>query len=395
MKVCGLDVHKDSVFMCILDENNQAIEKEFSTLTPELEKMRELLIETGVTKVAIESTGIYWIPIWRVLQKGNLEQKLVNPLFIKQLPGRKTDIKDARWIATVLQKDLVKGSYIPERGIQQLRQYTRRYVHLCENITRTEQEIDRQLHRCNIRITNFASKIGSVSVMKVVKAIVEGETAAEELKKHIHGRITNKHKEKIEASLKGVINDSDRFILRQNLNDWQMLGEQQKECVQQMESMCNMLYQEELQLLLTMPGVQKLSAMMLIAEIGVNLKAFASSKSLVGWAGLRPRNTQSAGKVKSRKTVNGNKYLRRILVQSAWAVTRMKTGFLNNKYHTLCKRMSAKKALIAIARKLLVVIWNILTKKQEYIEFIPKPNEDKRKKRILRLEKELAELTTA
>jgi transposase len=395
MKVCGLDVHKDSVFMCILDENNQAIQKEFSTLTPDLEGMRELLIETGVREVAIESTGIYWMPIWRVLEKGNLKLKLVNPLFIKQLPGRKTDIKDAHWIATVLQKDLIKGSYIPEKGIQQLRQYARRYVHLCENITRIEQEIDRQLHRCNIRITNYATKIGSISVMKVVKAIIEGETRANELKKHIHGRITNKYKEKIEASLTGVINDSDRFILSQNFKDWQMLNKQQKECIEQMENLCNKLYKEEVRLLMTIPGIQKLSAIMLIAEIGVDLKAFRTAKFLVGLAGLRPRNAQSAGKVKSRRTTNGNKYLRRILVQCAWAITRMKTGFLKTKYETLCKRMSAKKALIAIARKLLVIIWNVVLKKEEYIEFKPKIDETKRKKRILHLEKELAELRTA
>lgn len=222
MKVCGLDIHKDSVFICIIDENNQLIQKEFTTLTPDLERLRELLIISGVEKVAMESTGIYWMPIWRVLEIGKFDLKLVNPLFIKQLPSRKTDIKDAHWIATVLQKDLIKGSYIPEKGIQEMRQDERRYVYLCENITRVEQEIDRQLHRCNIRITNYAAKIGSISVMKVVKAIIEGETRADELKKLIHGRITNKYKEKIEASLCGVIIDADRFILGQNFEDWQM-----------------------------------------------------------------------------------------------------------------------------------------------------------------------------
>lgn len=395
MKVCGLDIHKDSVFMCIIDENNQLIQKEFTTLTPDLERMRELLVTTGVKKVAMESTGIYWMPIWRVLEKGNFDLKLVNPLFIKQLPGRKTDVKDAHWIATVLQKDLINGSYIPEKGIQEMRQYERRYVHLCENITRIEQEIDRQLQRCNIRITNYASKIGSQSVMKVVKAIIGGETRSCELKKLIHGRITNKHKEKIEASLSGVISEADRFILRQNFEDWEMANRQQKECLQHMEKMCDKLYKEELQLLISIPGIQKLSAMTLISEIGVDLKTFATAVSLVGWAGLRPRNDQSAGKVKSRKTTNGNKYLRRILVQCAWGITRMKSGFLKNKYDALCKRMSAKKALIAIARKLLVIIWNMLSKKEQYREFKVKPDKEKLKKRIVRLEKELAELKTA
>ena len=181
-KVSGLDVHKDSIFMCIMDDNNQVILEEFSTLTPDIERMRDLLKEQKVTEVAMESTGIYWIPIWRILE-GHFDLKLVNPYFIKQLPGRKTDVKDSQWIATVLQKKLIRGSYIPESNIQELRQYERRYVRLSENITRIEQEIDRHLHRSNIQITNYATKIGSKSVMSVVKAIIEGETNPEELLK--------------------------------------------------------------------------------------------------------------------------------------------------------------------------------------------------------------------
>jgi len=177
-KVCGLDVHKDTIFLCILAGNGQSLVKEFGANTPDIIEMRDLLISNHVHEVAMESTGVYWIPIWRIFQ-GHFDLKLVNPYFIKQLPGRKTDVKDAEWIATCLQKRLIKGSYIPGKNIQELRQYERRYVYLVGQVTRIEQAIDRQLHRCNIRITNFTSRVGSVSVMKVVQALINNETGSQ------------------------------------------------------------------------------------------------------------------------------------------------------------------------------------------------------------------------
>jgi len=390
-KVCGLDVHKDTIFLCILTGNGQTFLKEYSTLTPDIEAMRDLIKEQQVSEVAMESTGIYWIPIWRILQ-GHVEMKLVNPYFIKQLPGRKTDVKDSQWIATVLQKGLIRGSYIPGNHIQELRQYERRYVRICEQTTRIEQEIDRQLHRCNIRITNFTSKVGSASVMGVVRGLINGESTPEELIKHIHGRITNKHKEKIAASLKGIVADSDRFILRHNYEELELLTRQRQECVKEMEKICDTLYKEELKLLCTVPGIQKLSAMTIIAELGVDLKTFITAASLVGWAGLRPRNDESAKKIKSRKITNGNKYLRRILVQCAWAITRSKGCWLSGKFNELAKRRSQKKALIAIARKLLVIIWHILSTHEAYKEYKPKLSKEKKQKRIEWLEKQILEL---
>jgi len=390
-KVCGLDVHKDTIFLCILTENGQVFLREFGTLTAEVEEMRDLIKEQHVSEVAMESTGIYWMPIWRILQ-GHVEMKLVNPYFIKQLPGRKTDVKDSQWIATVLQKKLIKGSYIPGKHIQELRQYERRYVHICEQVTRIEQEIDRQLHRCNIRITNFTSKVGSVSVMGVVRGLVKGETTPEELVKHIHGRITNKHKEKIAASLKGVVSGSDRFIFRQNYEELELLTRQQQECVSEMQQICDTLYKQEMNLLCSVPGIQKLSAMTIIAELGVDMKTFLTAAALVGWAGLRPRNDESAKKIKSRKITNGDKYLRRILVQCAWAITRTKGCWLSGKFSELAKRRSQKKALIAIARKLLVIIWHILSKHEVYKEYKPKLSPEQKQKRIARLEKQIIEL---
>ena len=390
-KVCGLDVHKDSIFLCILTGKGQKILQEFTTLTPDIESMRTMILSNKVSDVAMESTGIYWIPIWRIL-KGYFTLHLVNPYLIKQMPGRKTDVKDAQWIATVLQKKLIRSSYIPGKQIHELRQYERKYVRLCEQVTRIEQEMDRHLHRCNIRITNFATKVGSVSVMGVVGGIVHGETTPEELIRYVHGRITNKYKDKIKASLTGVVSETDRFILEQNLQEHELVTIQQQRCVENMEQLSFKYYQEEMELLCTIPGIKKLSAMTIIAEMGVDMKTFATAAALVGWAGLRPRNDESEGKIKSRKITNGNKYLRRILVQCAWGITRTKGCWLSGKFQELAKRRSQKKALIAIARKLLVIIWHVLSKHEQYKEYKPKLNPEQKAKKIARLEKQLLEL---
>jgi len=390
-KVCGLDVHKDTIFLCILAENGQKVLKEYSTLTPDIMLMLGLIKQEQVQEVAMESTGIYWIPVWRILQ-GQVSLKLVNPYFIKQIPGRKTDVKDAQWIATVLQKGLIRGSYIPEKHIQELRQYERRYVRLCERMTRIEQEIDRQLHRCNIRITSYATKVGSKSVMNVVQGIIKGENTEDELIRHIHGRIVNKDKEKVKASLIGIISDADRFLFKQCYQEHELIIQQQQECVEHMERMCEQYYKKELELLCTVPGIQRLSAMTIIAELGVNLKTFATAAALTGWAGLRPRNDESAKKIKSRKITNGNKYLKRTLVQCAWAITRTKKCWLSGKYADLAKRRSQKKALIAIARKLLVIIWHILSKNEVYKEYTPYISQQQKEKKLKYLQNQILQL---
>jgi transposase len=391
--VCGLDIHKSMILMCILKENGEKIIREFSTLTVAIESIHDLMHEHGVQEVGMESTGVYWIPVWRILQ-GQFDLKLINPWFIKQLPGRKTDVKDSEWIATVIQKNLVRGSYVPGRHIQELRQYERRYVRLCEQSTRIEQEIDRQLHRCNIQITNYATKIGSASVIKVVKAIIAGETTAGMLEKHVHGRIKNKYKEEISASLTGVISSTDRVILSQNVFENELILAQQEECLKEMSGYCEKYYMKELQLLCTIPGIQKLSAMIIIAEPGVDLKTFVTAAALTGWAGLRPRNDESAGKIKSTKITKGNKYLRRILVQCAWAASRQKNGWLKTKFQQLCVRKSSKKALIATSRKLLVIIWNVLSKQEPYKEYIPKIDPQQKQKKIEYHRNKIQELET-
>ena len=389
--VSGLDVHKDTIFACILQKGNPSFIREYSTLTCGIEALRDDLIAMGVKTVALESTGIYWIPVWKILEE-YFELILVNPYYIKQVPGRKTDVKDAQWIATLLQKGLLKGSFVPGHLLRELREYERGYVRLSGHETRLEQTIERQLIKCNIRITSFATQIGSATVMKIVKAICEGETVAGELEKLVHGRIRNKHKEKVYQSLQGAIRPSDKLLLNQGYVQYQLIKQQQSELIEHMTRICRDHFEKEMETLCTIPGVNVLSSMMIIAEIGVNMNSFPTDKHLVSWAGLRPRNDESAGKIKSKKITHGNKYLRRVLVQCAWAASRTKGSWFQGKFQQLCVRKSEKKALIAIARKQLMIIYHLLQTKMSYIAPIQVITEKQKERKIKYLQKQLEEL---
>ena len=356
-RVCGLDVHKDSIYMCILYENGSKIESVFGVLTPELDKLRDLLVSHHVCEVALESTSIYWIPIWNILSV-DFSLKLVNPYFIKQLPGRKSDVKDAEWIATVLQKGLIRGSYVPDCMIQCLRQYERRNHELSKNIVHAEQRMDMILQHCNIRISNYVSCISCKGYQKVVNAIISGESNPKVLVTLIHKRTLNKHgRQVVEDSLNGFVSDTDRDILRQYRDERMQMEQHKSENKAKMQAICEAHYCEELELLQTLPGIKEESAANIIAEIGVDMKMFLTASAIVGWAGLKPRNDQSAGKIKSRKITHGNKYLRKILVEAAWSAARTKDSRFMKMYQRLLARGKSKqKALIAVARKLLVLI---------------------------------------
>jgi transposase len=367
-KVCGLDVHKDSVFACILDEKGEKIlEERYSTLTPDLDKLSEVLVKHCVCRVAMESTSIYWMPVWRLLYP-DFQVTLVNPYLIKQLPGRKSDVKDAHWIAQCLQKEMLRGSYVPGEDLQQMRQYSRRYYYLNKNIVRVEQRVDNHLQRCNIRFSNYVSNQGSnVSMRKIIKAIIGGERDPTKLCRLVHGRIKNNHgADIITSSLTGMITNTDVEMLRQCMEELELLEKQQAQCVQLLEELATKFFAKEISLLCTIPGIQKLSAICILAELGGDLSAFYSAACLVGWAGLRPRNDESAGKIHSRKTLHGNRYLRKMLIEVSWSAALSNKSFLGKKYRELSKRMKPQKALLAVARKLLVIIFNVLSKKQPF-----------------------------
>jgi transposase len=367
-KACGLDVHKESVFACILDEQGEKIlEKRYGTLTPDLIALRDTLVEYGCGRVAMESTSIYWMPVWHVLDC-DFDLTLVNPYFISQLPGRKSDAKDAQWIAECLQKNSLKRSFVAGNLLQQMRQYTRQHRRLTKSKVRLEQQMDNQLQRCNIRFSNYVSRQGTnVSLRKIIKAIIAGERDPVQLCRLVHGRTRNKHGEQvITDSLSGVIQRADVEILIQCMEQLNLIDKQQATCLYHLEELANTHFAEEISLLCTIPGVKTLSALCILAEIGNDMSAFRKANHLVGWAGLRPRNDETAQKIKSRKILHGNKYIRQTLVEVSWAVTRANKSFLKRKFNILAKRMKSQKALIAITRKLLVIIYNVLKTKQPF-----------------------------
>ena len=367
-KACGLDVHKDSVFACILNEQGKKMfEKRFGTLTPDLMELRDTLVASGCGRVAMESTSIYWMPIWYVLY-GDFSLTLANPYFIKQLPGRKSDVKDAQWIAQCLQKDLIKSSFVVDGVLQQMRQYSRQHRRLTKNRVRLEQQLDNQLQRCNVRFSNYVSNQGNnVSMRKVIKAIIAGERDPVKLCRLVHGRTQNKHgKQVITDSLSGVIGQVDVEMLIQCMEQIDLIEKQQATCLNHLEELANRYFAGEISLLCTIPGIKKLSALFILSEIGNDMSAFSSASSLVGWAGLRPGNEESAGKIQSRKTLYGNRYLRQILVEVSWSAARSNKSFPGKKYFLLSKRMLSQKALIAVTRKILVIIYNVLKTKQPF-----------------------------
>ena len=206
--VCGLDVHKDSIFLCIMSSTGEIFEKKYGVLTNQLEEMRDLMLTYHVQEVGMESTSVYWVLVWRILEP-NFKLKLINPYFIKQLPGHKSDVKDAQWIAECMMKELVRGSFVPPERIQQLRLYDRRIYDLDDEIIRKLAKLDAAVQRCNIRLSNYVSNTDSVSYKSVIDKICEGVTSPEELVKEVHGRIINRHgRETIIASLKGCVTEN-------------------------------------------------------------------------------------------------------------------------------------------------------------------------------------------
>jgi len=373
-QVCGLDVHKDSVFACILNEKGVIFQEKFGVLTPELEQLAAALQKHDVSEVCMESTSIYWMPVWRVLEPYVAELKLVNPYFIKQLPGKKSDVKDAEWIATCLLKDLIRGSYVPADIIQQLRQYDRRISDLNAECVRKLGKLDAAMQRCNIRISNYVATTDGKSYKDVVRLISEGIRDPAELLKVIHGRITNRvGKDVILASLTGIISDTDIDVIRQLREEVDLAQRHKDECQSKMDVICQQFFPEQLKNLQTIPGVKGRSATAILAEVGSDVSSFQDAAHLVSWCGLKPRNEESAGKIKARSITHGNRYLRKTLIECAWAASKTQGCYLNkfSYYQTVVRRKNKMKVQVAIARKILTAIWYVLHESVAYRDYTP------------------------
>lgn len=379
--VAGLDVHKDSVYLCIMGHDETIIfQKTYGVLTPELRQMCNDMVDRGVTEAAMESTAVYWVPVWNELCE-SMELKLVNPYFIKQLPGRKSDVKDAAWIAECLLKNLIRGSFVPEPIVQDMRKLNRRIMDLNEDMTYNCNKLDAALQRCGFRLSNYISSTRNKSYQSVLKAIIGGQTAPEDLVKLVHGRTVNKHgRERVKAAVTGSFSKTDITVLRQLKETIDLTECQIEECQKELTALCKEYFPKQYERLQTIPGVKERAATAIIAETGIDMKMFATAACLVGWCGLKPRNDVSNGRYKSRKVTHGNRYLRQILIEIAWAASRTRNCFFSNFSYiqTTVKKKNRMKILVAIARKILVAVWHMLTKEQDFIDIYLKRLEEQR-----------------
>lgn len=360
----GLDVHCKTVSVCVSVSESQGRKRQkvrvFSTFTRDLLEMAKWLKEEQVTHVAMEATGVYWRPVWAVLED-QFEQMLVNPQHMKAVPGRKTDTKDCEWIADLLQHGLLKDSFVPPTPIQDLRDLTR-----YRSQGRAANRIQKLMEQANLKLSSVATNALGVSGRRILEAIIGGQVDAEQLARLARGTLKNKIPELMQA-LEGRVREHHRFLLGRFLREWEWYENEIAALDQRIEEQIQ-LFESAATLWQTMPGVSRVTACNLVAEIGVRMEQFPSAQHLASWAALRPGNHESAGKRKSGKTRDGNKWLRRTLCQAAWCATRKKGCYLASQFRRLAGRRGMKRAIIAVAHSMLVIGYHMLRTNQGYRE---------------------------
>ncbi|HRZ58438.1 MAG TPA: IS110 family transposase [Candidatus Paceibacterota bacterium] len=368
-RCAGLDVHKKTLSACVsVCEAGGAKQQQmrvFGTFTSDLLALADWLTEHGVTHVAMEATGVYWRPVWAVLE-GQFQQMLVNPQHIKAVPGRKTDAKDCEWIADLLQHGLLKGSFVPPTPIQDLRDLTRYRAELRQSQNRVANRIQKFLEQANLKLSSVASNTLGVSGRQMLEAIIAGQDNPEQLAKLARGKLKNKIPQ-LEQALEGRVRDHHRFLLAEYLDEWEALGQRIARLEIEIDKQIRP-FEQAVALWQTIPGVDHVTACNLVAEIGVDMNQFPTDQHLASWAALCPGNHESAGKRKSGRTRDGNKWLRRSLCQAAWAVTRKKNCYLSAQFNRLAARRGVKRAVMAVAHTMLIIGYHMLKTGRGYYE---------------------------
>ena len=366
---CGLDVHKKSVTACVLwAANRRRQTREFGTFTKELLELADWLRECGVTHVALESTGVYWKPVWNLLE-GQFEVLLVNAQHIKAVPGRKTDQKDSEWIADLLLHGLLRASFVPPTPTRELRDLTRYRASLAQEINRIANRVQKVLEDGNIKLASVATDTLGASGRVMLEAIVNGEQDSQRLAEMAQGKLRNKIPE-LERALEGRVTPHHRFLLRELLDHLYFVESKMRRIEQEVEERLRP-FQSEVVRLCTIPGVDRVTAWGLLAEIGLDMKQFPDVRHLGSWAGLCPGSHESAGKRKSGKIRKGSLWLRRCLCQAAWAVSTKKNNYLSALYRRLAARRGVKRATIAVAHNLLTIAYYILRDQTCYQDLGP------------------------
>lgn len=365
----GLDVHKLTVVACRLtcDEHDRKVKaiETFGTTTSELLRLSDWLTAGECSHVAMESTGEFWKPIWNMLE-GSFELLLVNPQHVKRVPGRKTDVQDAEWLADLLQHGLLQPSFIPPVEQRDRRDLTRQRTQLVRDRASVVNRLHKVLETCNIKLSSVATDLTGVSSRRILEAIVQEQADPAQLAQLAVGRLRDKLPE-LELALAGRIRAHHRFVLAQHLAHLDFLDEQIARYSQEIERLTHP-FEDLVALLDTIPGVARTTAELILAEVGTDMSRFPSAAHLAAWAGLAPGNHESGGKRLSGQTRKGSQWLRTGLVQAANAAARQKHTYLSAQYHRLAARRGRQRALIAVAHSILVIAYHMLQRHEPYHE---------------------------
>jgi len=389
---CGLDVHAKTVVACLIKQGKKEV-RTFSTMTDDLLGLLDWLVSQGCSHAAIESTGVYWKPVFNILE-GSIKVILVNARHYKGIPGRKTDVKDCEWLGDLLRHGLLKASFIPPLEIRELRELTRYRQNLIKELATIANRVQKLIESANIKLGQVATDVLGVSGRLMLRALAAGETDAEKMSEFAHRRLRNK-KPELKRALEGRLTKSQRWVLSELLTRYEeveaAIERVEKQIDQEVADGADPFVSKGVELLETIPGVGERVAEIIVSEIGVDMSRFPSAAHLSSWAGMCPGNNESAGKRKSGKTTKGSQHLRQALVQAAWAASHTKQTYLAAQYRRLAKRRGKKKALVAVGHSLLVMVYHVLARQVNYNElggdYFDKQNlEGQRKHLIHRLE---------
>jgi len=368
-RCCGIDVHKKTIVACLIvgkpNEKPRKTIKTFSTMTRDLLSCKDWLESEGCSHVAMESTGVYWKPVFNILEE-SMEIILANARDIKNVPGRKTDVRDCEWIAQLLRHGLIRGSFIPPKPIRELRDLTRYRRKLIQQRSSELNRIHKLLEDANIKLSSVVTDINGVSAQDMIYHLIKEDMTPKQMAELARKRLRNKITE-LQKALEGRLRDHHRLILKLSIEMIasydQTIEELSLEIDKRMEP-----YREQSDRLQTIPGVKKRIAEVIIAEIGVDMSRFPSHAHISSWAGVSPGNNESAGKRRSGKTTRGNKWLKGTLTEAAWSASKTKGTYLSTRYKRLASRRGKKRASLAVAHSILIMAYHVIKEQCTYNE---------------------------
>jgi transposase len=366
---CGIDIHAKTAVACLIKQGRRQT-RTFSTMTDDLLRLSDWLTAEGCTHVAIESTGVYWKPVFNILE-GPLSVILVNARDVKAVPGRKTDVRDCEWLADLLRHGLLKASFIPPLEIRELRELTRYRQTLVKEHTALANRIQKLIESANIKLGQVATDVLGASGRQMLRALADGEEDVEVLVEMARSSLRTK-KPELRRALTSRLTPAQRFVLSELLGRVTEVeaatARVNEQIAREVAEGTDPFVSEAVRLLQTIPGVGLRVAEVVVSEIGVDMTRFPTDAHLASWAGLCPGNNESAGKRRSTQTTKGSPYLRAALTQAAWAVAHTKQTYLAAQYHRLARRTGRKKALVAVAHSLLVIVYHVLDRRADYRE---------------------------